>query len=201
MKLVHKPAGIVNRRQVLGAAFALSVAVTSAFSLEGLAESGANQAQSSMPLLPGSRVAGEGVLRVFGLKIYEARVHVIGGGENWERLPLALELTYARAITGEQISKTSMDEIARLGLGTAEQRRQWASLMGSIFPDVKAGDTIVGIYRPNEGAQFYLNKRSIGSFQDTELSRHFFSIWLSEKTRDRHLRAKLLANLRSAPSS
>jgi len=55
--------------------------------------------------LAGATLAGEGQMRFFGLRIYDARLWVSPGFEasRFGAHPLALELTYHRAFTGASI--------------------------------------------------------------------------------------------------
>mgnify|MGYP001436452742 CR=1 FL=1 len=94
-----------------------------------------------------ARLQGQGVLRWFGLKIYEARLWT--GGESldparYEQAAFALDLRYARALDGAAIAQASHKEITRLGFGSAEQRAAWLDAMHRIFPDVTDGDRITG---------------------------------------------------------
>ncbi|MEY2681970.1 MAG: hypothetical protein RIQ66_531, partial [Pseudomonadota bacterium] len=106
--------------------------------------------------------------------------------------PFALELTYARDFNGSSIAERSIDEIKRLGIGSAEQHQAWRSRMQAIFPNVRSGDRIRGIHRPGSGASFTLNDKPIGSIDDAEFARAFFAIWLDPKTSEPSLRKELL---------
>jgi Chalcone isomerase-like len=196
----------------------LSSLVLSGLVLSGLvlsssgaqAQTSINVATTSSAAIPAAvksvgdlKLMGAGPLRWFGLKVYDARL--FGSAEltnvnQWKKLPIALELTYARNIQGSAIAKASDDEIARLGFGTGEQRQRWSSQMSRIFPNVQSGDQIIGIYRPaNDGqkasTQFFLNAKPIGTIDDAEFGIAFFSIWLDERTRENSLRTALLSNV------
>ena len=68
----------------------------------------------------------------------------------------------------------------------------WRGQFKAIFPDVVAGDEITGIHDPSEGANFFLDGEFIGNIPDTNLSRRFFDIWLSEKTFQPEMRELLI---------
>jgi len=148
---------------------------------------GAVQASSLTPL-------GEGTLRWFGLKVYEARLWTAGGAPDFAR-PLRLELRYARALRGAAIAERSDQEIARLGFGSPEQRAAWSAAMKGLFPDVAPGDTLAGEHVPRHGARFLRNGAPLGEIADAEFSRAFFSIWLDPRTSAPDLRAALLGRL------
>lgn len=134
---------------------------------------------------------GEGTLRWFGLKVYEARLWTAGGAPDFAR-PLRLELRYARALRGAAIAERSVEEIARLGFGSPGQRAAWSAAMQGLFPDVAPGDTLAGEHLPGRGARFLRNGAPLGEIADAEFSRAFFSIWLDPRTSAPDLRAALL---------
>ena len=151
-----------------------------------------------------ARLAGEGVLRWFGLKIYEARLWI--GAEGFEPArfasrPFALDLRYSRSLKGDSIARTSHEEIARLGFGDPRRRDAWLAAMREIFPDVRDGDRITGINRPGKGVSFYRNDRRIGSIDDPEFAPAFFAIWLDPRTIAPELRAQLLAGIDARPGA
>ena len=134
---------------------------------------------------------GEGTMRWFGLKVYEARLWTAGGAPDFAR-PLRLELRYARALRGAAIAERSDEEIARLGFGTPAQRAAWLAAMQRLFPDVAPGDTLAGEHVPGFGARFLRNGAPLGEIADPAFSRAFFSIWLDPRTSAPDLRAALL---------
>jgi len=134
---------------------------------------------------------GEGTLRWFGLKVYEARLWAAGSAPDFAR-PLRLELRYARALRGAAIAERSDEEIARLGFGSPAERAAWSAAMRRLFPDVAAGDTLAGEHVPGFGARFWRNGAPLGEVPDPAFSRAFFSIWLDPRTSAPELRAALL---------
>jgi hypothetical protein len=146
--------------------------------------------------LPSARLAGEGALHWLGLRIYDARLWVGPRGLDPERIgtdAFALEISYARSLSGAAIAERSAAEIARLDLAATEaQRIGWLERMGAIFPDVRAGDRIAGVFDPRAGTRFFLNDRPIGSVADPAFARAFFGIWLDARTAAPQLREALL---------
>ena len=146
--------------------------------------------------LPAARLAGEGALRWLGLRIYDARLWVGPRGLDPDRIgtdAFALEISYARSLSGAAIAERSAAEIARLDLAASEgQRIGWLERMGAIFPDVRAGDRIAGVFDPRAGTRFFLNDRPIGSVADPAFARAFFGIWLDARTAAPQLREALL---------
>ena len=143
--------------------------------------------------LPGATWRGNGVMRFFGLHVYDMRL--------WAAAPLAgdgaaqalaLELIYARKLVGAQIASRSIDEMKRIGPVSEAQAAQWLAAMTRLFPDVQAGDRLVGLQRPGQAARFFFNGTLRGEVADADFARLFFGIWLSPRTSEPKLRAQLL---------
>jgi hypothetical protein len=176
--------------------------------------------------VPNSKLLGSGTLRWLAFKVYEARLYApveLASAKNWQQVPLALQLTYARSIKGEQIAQASADEMNRLGSGDPSKIAAWTAAMKQLFPDVKEGDQIVGVYKPNQSVAFFYNGKpltlsnsnvagspnssgsnlgssnlgptNLGPLSDPNFGKAFFAIWLDAKTRDQGLRKALLGQL------
>ncbi len=141
--------------------------------------------------IPAARLAGEGNYRWFGLKIYAAQLWVGEAGYRSDAT-FALDLHYARNLNGAKIAEASRDEISKLGLGSETQRTAWLAGMTRLFPDVAEGDHLTGIFRPGQGARFYLNGKLQGEINDPQFAQAFFAIWLDPKTSAPELRKALL---------
>jgi hypothetical protein len=158
---------------------------------------------STLPITPDhvrrhiddARPSGSGRLTWFGLHVYDARMFVPRNFNpaNPSAQPFALEITYARSLEGRAIAERSRDEIARLGLGSDAQRQRWLADMVALFPDVKSGQQLVGIYRPGSSTRFYVDGGFLGEVADPEFGRAFFAIWLDPRTSAPQLRASLLS--------
>ena len=148
--------------------------------------------------LPGARLLGRGTLRFLGLRIYEARLWsgATAPAADWAAAPLALELEYARGLSGAKIAERSLTEMRRQGDIAAETAKRWLGAMTQIFPDVKAGDRITGLNLPGVGARFFVNGQLRGDVRDVDFARLFFGIWLSPKTSEPSLRDALLGSVR-----
>ncbi|MFZ6773423.1 chalcone isomerase family protein [Undibacterium sp. SXout7W] len=146
--------------------------------------------------VPQASMQGTGSFRWYGLHIYDAALWSANSGMSADidlRQRFALDLRYARHLLGSKIADASMDEIQHLGMGSREQRERWLQQMKGLFPDVKEGTHITGIYVPNEAARFYLNGKWLGDIRDAEFAKAFFSIWLDKKTSAPALRQQLLS--------
>lgn len=141
-----------------------------------------------------ARPAGNGKLTWFGFHVYDATLFAAPGFDPADpfRQKFVLELTYARRLDGKDIADASRDEIRRLGFGSDDQRTRWHAQMLELFPNVDRGRRLAGANLPGGGANFYFDGRFIGSIDDPQFARAFFSIWLDERTRAPQLRASLL---------
>lgn len=144
--------------------------------------------------LPAARLAGTGVLRFFGLRVYEARLWTAPGfvAEEYARQPFALELVYDRKLEGEAIAERSIAEMRRVGSFPEEQARQWLALMKQAFPDVVAQDRLLGLCDGQGEVRFFHNGRPTAQTRDAEYVRLFFGIWLAPQTSAPALRNALL---------
>lgn len=150
--------------------------------------------QLPAPLPDASRwqLQGSGEMRWFGFSIYAAKLW--RSGPEWRSdAPYALELTYRRDISAEQLVDASIDEIERLGSENAQRLRAWRAALAQVFPSVRAGDTLLGLHEPGRGARFFYNGKPLGRIADAQLAAAFFAIWLDPRTQAPELRARLLA--------
>jgi hypothetical protein len=142
--------------------------------------------------IPAARLAGEGSYRWFGLKVYDAQLWVGDAGYRSDT-GFALDLHYARNLSGAKIAEASRDEISKLGIGTPAQHAAWLASMTRLFPDVAEGDRLTGIFMPGLGARFYFNGKLRGEISDVQFASAFFAIWLDAKTTAPALRKALLS--------
>ena len=151
------------------------------------------QAAASVELLAGlqdARPVGQGTLTWFGLTLYEATLYAPEGRYRADR-PHALRIDYARGFSREQLARRTLEEIERIH-GPQSDRAALMDRLSSLFPDVSAGDHLIGVHYPGRSAEFYGNGMRLGQLDDPELAAAFFGIWLDPRTREQPLRARLL---------
>ncbi|MDN3920089.1 chalcone isomerase family protein [Roseateles violae] len=148
--------------------------------------------------LPEARLKGTGVLRFFGLRVYEARLWAPPGfdGEDYARHPFALELIYDRRLDGQAIAERSVAEMRRIGSFDEAQGKRWLALMTRAFPDVAATDRLLGLHDGRGEVRFFHNGRLTAQTADPEYARLFFGIWLARQTSATALREALLGQQR-----
>ncbi|EJN34774.1 hypothetical protein PMI35_00523 [Pseudomonas sp. GM78] len=147
--------------------------------------------------LPDARRMGGGEMRVFGFSIYSAQLwspRLLAGNPPGADVPFALELTYRRSISREDLVEASIKEMRRLSPTppNSQLMARWEREMQKAFVDVRAGDRITGVYLPREGARFYVAETLRHVVRDEAFAEAFFAIWLDPRTRDPQLRAQLL---------
>ncbi|SHM50538.1 Chalcone isomerase-like [Pseudomonas asturiensis] len=148
--------------------------------------------------LPDAQVVGSGELTLFGFRIYSARL-LSPAKPFVVDAPMALELTYHRAIDREDLVDASIDEIKRISGSavTAEQLTAWRRQMEQSFVDVQPGMKITGVYVPGREARFYVGEKLQHVVPDSAFAKAFFLIWLDPKTRNPELRERLLGKAES----
>lgn len=137
------------------------------------------------------RMQGQGEMRWFGFRVYQASLWA-PDGRRQAGLPYALELRYARDIASGRLVQASIEEMQRLGSADDARLARWKLELERVFPDVRTDEVIHGVHLPQRGAEFYHQGRLTGRIDDVEFARAFFAIWLDPRTREPALRASLL---------
>jgi hypothetical protein len=106
--------------------------------------------------------------------------------------PFALQLQYAISVKGSALASRSVEEWKKQGLTDEAKMRRWEAEMTRIFPDINAGDRLIGVLVPGKGAAFYSANKSLGMIADPEFASAFFGIWLAENTSEPKLRKQML---------
>lgn len=141
-----------------------------------------------------ARRMGSGTYKWFGVSIYDAQL--------WSALPAEkfdygrdaswLELKYARNFKGADIAKKSREEMEKMQVGSDAQLKAWEKTLTSLFPDIRAGETLGAFYTPGQGIQFFKNDKALARLEDDTLSKAFMGIWLDPKTSAPALRKQLV---------
>ena len=129
------------------------------------------------------------------MDIYDATLYAPKSGWSFSSA-FALELKYLRNLSGKKIADRSAKEIRQQGFKNEIKLADWHAQMTSIFPDVKSGTILTGLYTPEGETVFYSNNKAIGTVKDPEFGKWFFGIWLSENTSEPEFRRALLGNIK-----
>lgn len=139
------------------------------------------------------QLLGYGRFRKLLWDVFDASLWV--PGEHWDMdKPFALELRYARDIEGEDIVDSTRDQLKHVGFDDPGLVNPWLERLKGIFPDVKEGDSLVGLHLPEAETRFYFNGQFIGAVADPTFGPAFFAIWLDQKSSEQDLRNALLGN-------
>lgn len=141
--------------------------------------------------VPNSEKVGQGRLSYMLWDVYDAALYAPEG--DWQSgKPFALQLSYLRAIPGKKIADRAVEEIRAQGFTDEVRLADWHAQMRAMFPDVREGITLTGVYTNAGETIFYEGNKEIGSVKDLEFGRQFFNIWLGPQTSAPDLRRKLL---------
>ena len=141
--------------------------------------------------IPKAELVGEGRLSVLAWDIYDAQLFA-PKGQLTKQAPFALKLSYLRDVKSDAIVKTTIDEISRQGFKDKNRLQRWQQKLSRIYPDVKKGSTLIGVRTAKGTTVFCAADREIGRIDDPEFTKHFFNIWLGDKTKSPDLRRRLL---------
>lgn len=140
---------------------------------------------------PGLTLQSQSPFRFFGLKVYDIKLWAPEARYRTDQ-PHALELVYDMNLKGADIAKRSVTEMRGQGYGPEDKLARWGAELTRIFPDIKPGDTLIGVHMPGKEVRFYTRDKFIATVAEPEFAKAFFDIWLSEKTSEQGLRERLL---------
>jgi len=141
--------------------------------------------------IPEAKQVSSALYSVFLFDVYQATFYTASGKPE-VIAPFALKLTYLRSFKGEDIADRSTEEM-RDHQGIDEVTLAgWHSQMRNIFPNVRKGDSITGVYPDLTECIFYKNNMLVGQVTDAQFCNAFFDIWFGKNTSAPKLREKLL---------
>ena len=139
-------------------------------------------------------LAGSARLRWLGITVYDVSLWTAPQfvPERFGAHAFALDIRYARNISGSILADTSLKQMQALEAQPSARQTQWRQALDGAFPDVKPGDRLTGMHVPEKGLRLYFNGQLHKAIDDPLLSQSFFAIWLSPATQEPRLRAQLL---------
>lgn len=188
-----KPAPASSRRRHLAALVGL--VGLACVPLHALAQPQGSPGEVADLLGARARLWGQSRLRFLGLHVYDARLWVGDGFDalRYDAGPLALELQYARALSGRQIARRSIDEMRRGGPLAEHEEKAWLAFMEQAFPDVREGDRITGLWQPRDRSTRFVHNGTVQhTLSDARFGPRFFGIWLAPHSSEPQMRAQLL---------
>lgn len=131
---------------------------------------------------------GVGRLNFWGFHVYDATLYRSVYKDSPE---FALEIQYQKSFSGASIAKRTADEMKKIGV-PENQAMAWGKELAAILPNVEPGQTLTGLYLPQQGTTLFYDGKKIAQIPGAEFSKAFFGIWLDSKTSVPKLRAELL---------
>ena len=161
-------------------------------------DSPTQQQQRMQGFLRSPRLVGQHRFTYWGFEVYDASLWASSefSPEDWARQALILELRYLRDFKGADIAQRSMDEMQGQRALNPVQLKSWLDTLQKLIPNVRSGERLTGVYRPDTGMQLLHQDRLVGEVRDAELAQRFMGIWLAPETSQRQLRQQLLAGAR-----
>lgn len=129
--------------------------------------------------------------RFLAFHVYDATLWTRAGNAALDA-PHALDIRYAMPIAGADLTKRSIEEMRKQGIGDEAALARWEREMARVFPDIRPGDRLVGVHVPGVEARFHSQRGLLGTVRDAAFARAFFDIWLGERTSEPAMRRGLL---------
>ncbi len=142
---------------------------------------------------PGIRPLGRGRQSVWGVRVYDATLWVVGDRFTSAQ-PHALDVEPGRSVSSDTLVNNAMGEMRRLNLGDASQLASWSLEMRRLIPNVKSGDQVV-VFCPSEAKTVaYYNGRIQGEVNDATLCPAIMNVWLHPASQNQAMRKSLLGH-------
>lgn len=141
--------------------------------------------------VPNAQKVGEARMSVMVWDVYDAALFAPDGQWNDDQ-PFALQIVYLRDLKGDKIADRTVQEMRKQGFHDEVKLATWHTQMSEIFPDVRNGDALTGIYMQGGQTVFYYGDQEVGRISDAQFGAKFFSIWLSPSSSAPDVRLGLL---------
>jgi hypothetical protein len=133
-------------------------------------------------VLGDARPLGRANYRWLGLPLYEATLYAPDPSAfDWQK-PLALELVYARSLSGSVLLDSTLSELSRIE-GDQPDHPTMRAKLSTCFRGVGKGDRYVAMSDDANGISFWLNGRRTCELSHPDAKRRILGIWLSEQSR------------------
>jgi hypothetical protein len=135
---------------------------------------------------------GTATLRVFFWDVYDSELLTQDGDYHGVEPGLALNLTYKRALTNQQLVAGTRKEWGKLSGPEFLVKQNWSTQLLGLWPNVEVNDEILLYVDSQLASHFYFNGNKLGVLTDSAFTEQFLAIWLSPETSYPKARAKLL---------
>ena len=136
--------------------------------------SGCCQAPGNRPAtIKDAKPYGSGSLGWFVLTAYDAALWTDARQWSWQ-VPFALTLKYHMGFSSSEIVSRSLDEEKHDNPALSDTTlANYRTTMTGLFPDVKSGDEITGLFSPDGTVQFFHNGKRTGQAHDLAFAKPF----------------------------
>jgi hypothetical protein len=126
---------------------------------------------------------GAGLLKWFGLEIYEAALWTPDGTFSgaYAEEPVAFTLSYRRSFSRDRLIDITRSAWGELALATDEQQQRWSHELEKIWVDVRKGSNMTTLVLPSGETRFYNADRLLGRIEDPSFGPAFLRIWLDAR--------------------
>lgn len=126
---------------------------------------------------------GVGLLKWFGLEIYEAALWTPDGTFSgaYAEEPVVFILSYRRSFGRDRLIDITRTAWGQLALATDEQQQRWSRELAKIWVDVRKGSNMTTLVLPSGETRFYNADRLLGRIEDPEFGPAFLRIWLDAR--------------------
>ena len=124
------------------------------------------------------KTVGSGTFNWMFWKIYDISLLTANGTYQEGQQPLALEITYARDIEGNQLVSTTIEEWERQDITWKED---WSAQLTEIFPNITEGDQLLLRVDEQNTSSFLFQRKADWCYRGRDFTDAFLAIWLSEK--------------------
>lgn len=152
-----------------------------------LAPAGAGLASPVQSLLPEAGERGMATFRLFGMPVYQARLFTNDAAPlDWAQ-DFAIELTYQRRLSQQDLVQATRKEMRRLGHSAPDRTR-----LEACFQAVSPGDRYLAVSQGPDRIRFLRNGRTACTLNGPGIKRGFMSIFVGSNTRSARFTRALL---------
>ena len=113
----------------------------------------ASKPQELHSIIVATKPYSEAALKRFVFYAYDAQLWTDAKPWSYEN-PFALSLIYHMSFSTQELADKSIEEMEGLQVLSAKQKQNYLSILTKAFPNVKEGDRITAVYKPNAGVDF-----------------------------------------------
>lgn len=139
-----------------------------------------SQSKTVSGALPGAEVRGAATFRFLGLPLYKAKLFTIGGAPlDWGK-DFAIELTYQRNLSQNDLVEGTLRELKRIGGALPIEAK-----LQACFKAVAKGDRYLAISAGQNAIGFWRNGKRTCTLKHANIKSRFMGIFVGPNTRSK----------------